>query len=582
MFNIKNLTAGRASLRHDEVLTAVAAARGLEGASAQEFNHPSPPVPNGLASLPMFTRAADRLWATFQGGEPVTFFGDFDCDGLCSLAQMLDLARASGSRSHRVFIPDRAVDGYGVGRSAVDRCLKEHNPKLLFCVDCGTAAIDLVRELQGNGVDVVVVDHHDTSLPEGGHPAHAHLNPKDPACGGGAELASLSASGLVFLFCEAFAERHELRGERGWSRERSLVLGGFGALADVTPMVGLNRALVKNSLRLMNNTGGRLVPGLAALWKTTSFPKLNSYSYSFVFSPMLNAGGRVGTANDALRLLAAPSIEAAEKFVPKLDADNRERKAIQDRIIKESLDRATDLVAAAPGRRVLVLSDEAWHPGVVGIVAGRLREQFRRSAIVVGWNALSANFRGSGRGAPGVDLRALAERAVAEGVVLEAGGHPQAAGFTLSREQMPLFQAWLDRQTADCPLDTSATYEVLGDATAFSFTEWHDVVEALEPFGIANPRPHLLIERAKLVDVPAEITNRHEGAVFKIQGTFELPNRRRISACWRNLAAARGIWKKNGVYRLVSMISTRTTAHTGRTYEEWDVVACAKVAASDR
>jgi single-stranded-DNA-specific exonuclease len=578
MMKIKNLAAGLVRPSRDDIVRELARARGVgDEAALRVFLDSTPRVVNPMASLPNYQKASERLHRAFRDGERVTFFGDYDADGVTALAQMLDLARAAGTKTCRVFIPERAIDDYGLTLGAVDKCLEQHGSTLIFTVDCGSSSLDVLETCRNRGIDVIVLDHHAVpELPATGHPAFAHLNPKDPGCGGGPELAAMSAAGLAFLFSEAFALEHGLS---AWSRSRSLVLGGLGTLVDVMPLTGLNRSLVKASLRLMNNGGGELVPGLAALRDAMSVNKVTAHTYGFIFGPHLNATGRLATAQDALRLLAASSRSKADEIVPLLREANDARKKIQEGIMKEAMEAATCMVANFPTRAVLVLANRGWHPGVVGIVAGRLKEQFRRPVIVCGYNPDSDCFKGSGRSIPGFDLGSLISKAAAAGILLAGGGHAMAAGVKLREDQVATFQDFLNKETEKTAMDLSPSYEVLGEYVDRDFMDWIGLFDVLEPFGNGNPRPSLLIERGQLIGSPQAMTKNADGSIWAYRANFRVRGVV-VKLTWKKPEIAKQVWKSDGVYRMV--VSASISESKGRVYENCDVDACEAISPTER
>lgn len=566
---IRNLTASADRVTRESALIAFAKARGIaELADVKQFVADAPEVTNTLADRPAYQSARDRLARAFTAQERIVFLGDYDCDGVSSLTLMLDLARAAGSKNHKVYIPERAVEDYGLTQKAADNCLEQHSPTLIFTVDCGSASLDVVRGLRAKGVEVIILDHHHVpALPAGGHPATAHLNPKDPAFGGDPELATLSAGGLSFLFAEAFATDQKLS---SWDRRRGLAIAGLSTLVDVMPLTGKNRALVKNSLVLLNNNPP-LVPGLLALRNALSVSKVTSYTYGFVFGPHLNAGGRLATAHDALRLLAAQQLENAQKFVPTLCAANNQRKEIQEKIVEEAFAAAEVLIGLKPDRRVLVLGAREWHPGVVGIVAGKIKEKYRRPVIVCGYNEATNVFKGSGRSIDSIHLGHLIEKAVKSGVIIGGGGHAMAIGLRLNEDQLPALQQFFDEETANTPLDMTERYEVLGEAGAMTFAEWMGVYDRLEPFGNSNPKPHLLISAAKLVGRPQPLTRSSDGHLFGYKGIF-LYNGAKLALTWKNTERAAEEWRVGATYRMAVNISKN------KTFENWNVDGCEAVA----
>lgn len=567
-FHVRNLTAGLKTLNRDSVLRAVARARGaVTGAQQREFLADLPDIGLSIRSIPAYQRARDRLTKAVAGKERVSLLGDYDVDGVSALAVMLDLLRAAGCENVRCYIPERAIEDYGFTQKAARNCIEAQQPSLIFTVDCGSPSLEVIKDVQAGGIDVLVLDHHHvTALPDGGHPAFAHLNPKDPACcDGNDELQTLCAGALAFLFAEAFAKD---TGVSNWSRDRALVIAGFSTYADVMTLTGANRAIVKHSLALINARSETLVPGLHALKAATFVSKITTHTYGFVFGPHLNASGRLARAQDSLRVLAATSVQSAEKTIPGLIIQNAERKLIQQPILEEAAEMVEVLIAAQPARKMVVVAKKEWHPGVVGIVAGRLKERYRRAIIVCGYNAETHVFKGSGRSVEGIDLGHIIARAVKDGVILGGGGHAMAAGVRLKDEVVAGFQDWLDIETADAKVDFTPVLEVLGNADTFGFDEWISMLDALEPFGAGNPRPNLLIDGATLICGPRMLYRQADGKPWAAKATFKTAAGRQFDALWADLEQAGDLWLVGGTYRMVCNVSRQ------KQYENWNVVAC--------
>ena len=359
--------------------------------------------------------AADRLIAALDRNERIAVFGDYDVDGAASSALLVTWLRAMG-RDATLYIPDRIDEGYGPNDAAMAALARDH--RLILCVDCGTLSHGPIAAAQG--ADVVVLDHHlgGETLPD----AVAVVNPNRQDEDG--ELGHLCAAAVVFLLLVEVNRRLRLRGTKGPDLMGMLDLVALATVADVAPLTGVNRALVRRGLDVMRLRGR---PGLAALGDVARLDTAPAaYHLGYVLGPRINAGGRIGQADLGARLLSTDCPHESEALAERLDALNGERRAVEqavrDAAMEQALARGTDgpLVWAA---------GEGWHPGVVGIVAARLKEATGRPAVVIGLeNGIG---KGSARSISGVDLGAAIHRVAHEGLLLKGGGHRMAAGLTV-------------------------------------------------------------------------------------------------------------------------------------------------------
>lgn len=469
------------ALRHglSPVLARLIAARGIAAEDVPDFLHPTLrrclPEPRGLADM---DKAVERVRTALAAGEAMAIYGDYDVDGSCSSALLSAFLTAVGGQP-RLYVPDRMTEGYGPNTAALLK-LQAEGVRLILTVDCGAGAAEPLAAAQAAGVDVVVLDHHACDAPP---VAFAHVNPNRPGDASG--LTQLCATAVVFLFCIAL--NRALRAA-GWYADRpepdlrqSLDLVGLATVCDVVPLVGVNRLFVRSGLALMNALHR---PGLAALANvagvTTPF---TAYHLGFVLGPRINAGGRVGRCGLGADLLMADPAAAAS-FAQALDGHNRERQALEAIILEE----AEALAAMQDGPFVLVAA-AGWHPGVVGIVAGRLKEKFGKPAFVAGFEGGLG--RGSARSVSGVNLGAMVRAACEAGVLEAGGGHAMAAGFSLRSEQVEAFRAFLTAHFAEYGqaegedvLNLDVVVSPSG-ATPALMAE----MENLGPFGAGNAEP---------------------------------------------------------------------------------------------
>jgi single-stranded-DNA-specific exonuclease len=468
------------------VLSRLLALRGITLAEAADYLTPKLknllPDPNILKDMDI---AVKRVVAALTAGERIAVFGDYDVDGSTSAALLSDFLTALGT-APRVYIPDRMTEGYGPSPMAM-KVLQAEGMALVITVDCGAAAIAALEEAKALGLDVVVLDHHRVDRSP---PAIAHVNPNQPDDTSG--LGHLCAAGVSFLFLVAL-NRH-LR-DSGFYEERSMAepdlrlfldLVGLATICDVVPLNGVNRAFVRFGL---GQIGAMSRPGLAALAGIAGAKgPFTPYHLGFVFGPRINAGGRVGRSSLGVDLLTTRDADKAGEFAAQLDLHNKERQAIEKIILEEAI-ALGQLQANAP---FLLVSGDGWHPGVVGIVAGRLKERFTKPAFVAGFEGGMG--RGSARSIPGIDIGAII-RAAAEAKVIEyGGGHAMAAGFSLTTAQLEGFRKFIEVQFSGTGPALAAANDLFLDAVSSpagaNIALAQEIAQA-GPFGAGNAEPLL-------------------------------------------------------------------------------------------
>lgn len=375
------------------------------------------PDPSSLRDM---DRAAERLAAALSRRERIAVFADYDADGATSATLLVDWLRQLGHGA-TLYVPDRIKEGFGPNASAMKGLAKAHD--VIICVDCGTVAHEAIAAAEG--VDVLVLDHHlgDETLP----PALAVVNPNRRDESGA--LQYLCAAGVVFLLLVATNRLLRAEGRTGPDLLGMLDLVALGTIADVAPLVGLNRALVRQGLRVM---AARNRPGLTALCDIARLDAApNAYHLGFLLGPRVNAGGRLGRSDLGARLLMSTDVDEAAALAEKLDQLNTERRQIEERITGEALAQAETRGFDNP---LVWAAGAGWHPGVVGIVASRLREAANRPAVVIGFDDKTGI--GSGRSVLGVDLGQAVTRIAAENLLTKGGGHKMAAGMSLREDQL--------------------------------------------------------------------------------------------------------------------------------------------------
>ena len=439
------------------------------------------------AHLKDMDRAVERLVRAIREHEKIVVFGDYDVDGATSAALLLRFFAAVGAEGD-LYVPDRMREGYGPNTAALLK-LKEQGAGLVVTVDCGTTAHDALEAAQTAGLDLIVIDHHvaEPLLPS----AVAVVNPNrlDEASTHG----HLAAVGVAFLL--AVAANRALR-EAGWYRTRpepdllqGLDLVALGTVCDVVPLTGLNRALVAQGLKIAARRANPGIAALAALAQSNGrIEPIDAYQLGFVLGPRVNAGGRVGSADLGARLLSTDDPARAAEWAQHLDAYNKERREIEARTLAEAIELVERQNAESP---VLVFAAaEGWHPGVIGIVAARLKERYGRPACVV---ALADGIgKGSGRSVPGLALGSAVIAARQAGLLIAGGGHAMAAGFTVAADRLIELQEFLAARLND-GLDHSVLVPELAiDAALSADAAQGDLlvqIDALAPFGSANPEP---------------------------------------------------------------------------------------------
>ena len=482
-----------------DVLARVLAGRGVGVQDAQAFLAPRlrdlMPDPDRLTGM---KEAAERLAAAVERGETVAIFGDYDVDGACSAALLAEYLRAAGT-PYVIHIPDRITEGYGPNVQAV-RSLKDQGARLLVTVDCGTAGHEPLAEAKRLGLDVVVLDHHQApeQLPE----ALAIVNPnrQDDLSG----LGHLCAAGVVFLTLVGL--HRVLRGRGFWDGKgtpdllASLDLVALATVADVVPLQGLNRAFVRQGLAVMR-ARGRV--GLAALLDAAGLSGApECWHLGYLVGPRINAGGRIGDAALGSRLLLTEDPVAAGRLAAELDGLNRERQAIEQVAVQEAEAQALHAMESVPDAPAVVTASVDWHPGVVGLIAARLKERFRRPAFAFTLNA-DGTATGSGRSVPGVDLGRMVRAAVEAGLAIKGGGHVMAAGVTIRAADLERFIAFAGERLAD-PVGLARAVDSLAiDASLTAAGVQASIVAALDragPFGAGQPEPVFAFPNHRVVE----------------------------------------------------------------------------------
>ncbi len=466
--------------------------RGITADQVEAFLDPklTSSLPDPAHLLDMDAGVA-RLIQALQGQEKIAVFGDYDVDGATSSALLARYFKAVGA-DYQIYIPDRITEGYGPNILALEKLIKD-GTKVVITVDCGTTAYEPLAFAKEKALDVVVVDHHvaEAGLPE----AIAVINPNrmDEA----SEHGQLAAVGVTFLL--AVALNRGLR-EAGYFKDwqepdlmQWLDIVALGTVADMVALTGVNRALVVQGLKVMLR---RKNAGLSALADVALIDEAPStYHLGFLLGPRINAGGRVGESYLGAQLLATESAEEAFEIAQKLDAYNTERREIENQVLQEALEKAEQQKAGS----VVYIAGEGWHPGVIGIVASRLKERYGLPACVLTIEDSKAT--GSGRSITGVDLGACVIAARQAGIITDGGGHKMAAGFSLDHDRLDDFNAFLSERISKQIEEEGIvpTINIDGAVSVEGATmELVEVLQKLAPFGTGNAEPRFAFSNVRI------------------------------------------------------------------------------------
>lgn len=487
------------------------AARGVTLETAADYLSPTlralMPDPSVLQAM---DAAAARLAAAITARESITIFGDYDVDGGTSSALLLRFLRHCGIAAG-LYIPDRLAEGYGPNGAAMEK-IAAAGAKLLLCVDCGTTAHEPLARARDCGLEVIILDHHaaEPRLP----PSAALVNPNrlDDNAGYG----YLCAVGVTFLFVVAVNRALRAAGFYAGRAAPDLLqwldLVALGTVADVVPLIGLNRAYVAQGLRIMAQNRN---PGIAALLQVgrATLPP-DAFTAGFILGPRVNAGGRIGKSDLGARLLSSDDPAAAEALALQLDRHNAERKEVEAAVLAAAEYQALQ----QEGAPLILVAAAGWHPGVIGIVAARLKERYHRPAIVIGIDGETG--KGSGRSIRGLDLGAMVIAARQSGLLINGGGHAMAAGLTVAAGNISALRAFLceraARFLAAAPLVPSLSVDGMLSGGAVK-PELLVQLECLKPYGTGNPEPRFVLPACQIVHA-AIVGENHVRCTFTCGG----------------------------------------------------------------
>ncbi|HWQ90504.1 MAG TPA: DHH family phosphoesterase [Clostridia bacterium] len=465
--------------------------------------------------------AVDCLVRAIKSRRRLLIFGDYDADGICATALMLQFFHQCTGLSPAWELPNRLHDSYGLTSKKATELMTRHNPDLLLVLDSGTNAFEGIQSLKENGVDVLVVDHHpvQSKAPSAGILCNPKLFPDAQT-----DTQQLCTTGLALFICQALSRALGCYGS--WDREFALALSALATVADVCDLCSLNRALVKAGIAQMSSEEFRAQHvGLGALIKEAGVVQPGQRELQFQIIPRLNALGRLGSAAPGVQLLLTDHAPTAAQIASLSSGTNRLRQDIQKKIVASALLQAEDRIRNNPAAEMLILADENWHHGVVGPAASRVVEQTDRSAILLGLDD-EGNWKGSGRAHTDHDLGSFVRFLHSAKMIASGGGHAAAVGVAVRPHQ-------LERLKEACtsiamPKRVAApSFECLGELQDLAPYEWGRIVTLLEPFGPQNPRPLVRARDCRHVG-PSQALKSRAGRIWAVRAQFSCSGRKFI------------------------------------------------------
>ena len=487
------------------LLARILAARSVEEEDAVDYLTPTLKklMPNPTKFVDM-EKAAARLVKAIENKEQVAIFGDYDVDGACSSAILSKFLNFFQLKT-KIYIPDRIVEGYGPNPTAMEMLARE-GASLIVTVDCGANSPEAIKAARNVGADVVVLDHH--QMGEIHNEANALVNPNRPDDRSG--QGHLCAAAIVFITvawtCKLLREKEHIKTVPDVLEYLDLV--ALATICDVVPLIGVNRAFVQKGLQVARTLYN---PGIAALARVARVGEpLNVFHFGFLLGPRINAGGRIGDPALGARLLTCQSLEEANGIADKLNQLNQERQAME---AEQLLQAEADIEIMKNGLeqpKVIVVANANWHPGIVGIVAARLKEKFNCPAFAIALKPDGTGV-GSGRSISGINLGEIVREAVDLGLLVKGGGHAMAAGITILESKVSEFLVWLENKISKTVDDLRADKSITIDGMISASGATKDLVDLIDqagPFGSGNPTPIFALPSHRLVDV-REVGNGH-------------------------------------------------------------------------
>ncbi|QRM42053.1 single-stranded-DNA-specific exonuclease RecJ [Rhizobium sp. BG4] len=482
-----------------DLIARVLAGRGVAVDEAVEFLDPTirslMPDPYTLTDC---EKAARRLAEAIRRGENVAIFGDYDVDGAASSALTYRFLAHFGVKAE-IYIPDRIFEGYGPNAGAINQLI-DNGAQLIVTVDCGSTSHEALDAAKARNIDVVVIDHHQVThaLPH----CHALVNPnrEDDLSGQG----HLCAAGVVFLVLVATLRLLREAGDKrilAIDLLQWLDIVALATVCDVVPLKGLNRAYLVKGLVAARHQGNA---GLAALFRKAGLSgPVTPYHFGFLVGPRINAGGRIGDAALGSRLLTLDDAGEAETIAQKLDELNRDRQAMEAAMLQEAEAEAFAEYGDGQGASVIVTARDKWHPGIVGLLAARLKEKFKRPAFAIAFDP-SGRGTGSGRSINGFDMGRMVRAAVDEGLLVKGGGHAMAAGLTVEREKLGALRSFFTERAEKTVANLVANETLKIDGAIGASGATLDLIDRLEtagPYGSGHSQPIFAIPAHRLRDV---------------------------------------------------------------------------------
>lgn len=483
----------------DPLTARLVAGRNISKNEAQSFLNPrlrdSLPNPSDLADM---DKAVEIIFEAMQTNKSICVFADYDVDGGTSAAQLLRWAR-SLKQDWSLYVPDRLLEGYGPTKAAFDS-LKAKGCELVITVDCGAAAHEALSHATEIGLDVVVIDHHlmDEKRPK----AKAIINPNrhDDVSG----LGHLAAAGVTFMTLIALNREAKKRGlSSDFQLMDSLGLTALGTICDVVPLTGLNRAIVSQGLKVLSRSKEVGIQALADIADLS--PPFTTRDAGFGFGPRINAGGRIGVSHMGAELLSTENSQLAYAHAAELDRVNTERRSLQNRIQDEAMAEALKLAATKP---IIIVHMDDWHAGIIGIVAGRIKDRFNKPCIVIGTDENGIG-KGSGRSIKSVNLGEALAKAKGQGLLLSGGGHAMAGGLTINSTNIEVFESFMCDALSG-PVRTALANQALKVDAIIGLNavslDTLTILDTVAPYGAGNPTPVFILS-----DVTIDYAERLKG-----------------------------------------------------------------------
>jgi single-stranded-DNA-specific exonuclease len=479
-----------------ETVSRLLAIRKIKKQEIQTYLKPSIKniLPNPFVLKDMESATKRTVEAIFKK-EKIGIFGDYDVDGATSTALLGQYFKKIG-HEFEIYIPDRKNEGYGPSKEGFKKLI-DKNVKLIFTVDCGTLSFEPIDFAKKQKVDVLILDHHQSeiNLPK----AHSIINPN--RLDDKSNLNYLCAAGVSFMFLISLNKA--LR-EKNWFlsnqiNEPNLInyldLVSLGTVCDVVPLVGLNRAIVKQGLKIIKNRSNLGLKTLLEMCKVENNP--STYDLGYVIGPRINAGGRVGKCSHGANLLLNSDVKESFKLASELNNYNQERKILE----KDLLNKVNEKVSKNSSDSVLVLSGNNWHEGIIGIIASRIKEKYNKPTIVI--SLMNKKGKASARSITGFDIGSTIITAVQNGILEKGGGHKMAGGFTIDEKKIDIFKEYIIRKFKTLNIDINLQKNIYIDSvispSALNF-EFYEEINNLSPFGSGNPEPKFTIENLKPIN----------------------------------------------------------------------------------